>query len=161
MRPLCGRRYLCLWQIFLFVLFFGGTYSIREARAVEICACNGHGGVEGVSLWGPKDEFCGGIAGWGKYQNCREVDQIAACVGKSGPPSDVEGVVFWGPKGEPCAGKANWGVYEAQVVNTAENRICMCQGLGGVNGVKLWGPEGFFCGGMSNSAWGLYDVSCR
>lgn len=149
----------------VFVIFIA-TFSIfivtaEKAQAITLCECKGHGGLEGVTLWGPENEFCGGIGGWGKYQNCREVSEIATCVGRKEPPSHVEGVRFWGPRGEPCAGKDQWGKFDAESIGADQKRICMCEGLGGVDGVKLWGPERFHCGGMSAPEWGFYDVSCR
>ncbi len=34
----------------------------------DYCACQGKGGVENLVLWGPKGEYCAGIATWGTYK---------------------------------------------------------------------------------------------
>jgi hypothetical protein len=130
---------------------------------IEICSCVGHGGVEGVTFWGPKGEPCNGIASWGTYsQNCQKVTQICKCQGHGG----VEGVTMWGPKNFNCGGIETWGKYSGLPVNISKIKVsnfqkfCSCIGKGDIlNGMTLWGPNGEFCGGIQS--WGDYDFYCR
>jgi hypothetical protein len=47
-----------------------GTYSAGcvEPATQALCSCKGNGNViGGMDLWGPKDDFCAGFDGWGRY----------------------------------------------------------------------------------------------
>jgi len=129
----------------------------------EICSCTGRGGVNGVTLWGPKGEACGGMQGnnelpWGTYSSsCRPMKQIGKCAGQGG----VKDLELWGPKGEVCGGLWEQSPrYDVAVRNASDIRLCSCTGHGGVNGVKLWGPEGDYCAGIPQG-WGTYSADCH
>lgn len=150
-----------------FLLFISALTTTNAAAQSEkeICSCTGRGGVEGVTLWGPKGEPCGGmITGdtkpWGTYSAaCVPAKEIGKCSGEGG----VKGLELWGPPGQPCGGLwENKPKYDVGKRKTSDVRICNCKGYGGVEGVTLWGPEGDYCAGISDdSRWGTYNASCR
>lgn len=140
------------------------TNSAAQSKT-EICSCTGRGGVDGVTLWGPKGEACGGmITGdtkpWGTYSSsCRAPQQIGKCAGEGG----VKGLELWGPPGEVCGGLwENKAKYTVGKRSAADVRLCSCKGHGGVEGVTMWGPEGDYCAGIpDDSRWGTYNADCR
>lgn len=118
--------------------------------------CIGHGGVEGLRLWGPSGEDCAFMRGkWGNYdQSPMKVTEICACKGHGG----VEGVVSWGPKGQACWGIRSWGPYSEDCRPLTKGDFCACYGKGGVKEVGLWGPKNAYCGGLWLPA---YTNACK
>lgn len=57
------------------VTLFTAVFSASAlSQGAELYSCTGRGGVEGVTLWGPKGEPCGGMKSgntlpWGTYAN--------------------------------------------------------------------------------------------
>ncbi len=123
-------------------------------NGTEICSCTGHGGVEGVTMWGPKGKPCAGFKEWGNYQNsCRPSSQeICMCTGHGG----VKGLEMWGPKGEHCGGFGLWGTFSRNCQKRSNIKLSRCHGYGGVLGVNFWGPKDFPCMGLPE--WGDYNT---
>lgn len=129
---------------------------ISGPRLLKVGSCLGHGGLEGVRLWGPADAICNDVVGWGRYDaQVTKVTELGSCVGHGG----VEGVRLYGPVGERCAGMnaPEWGTYQ-NGVNVLQQGIASCVGHGNIlEGHRLWGPTGQRCGGMNDPGWGSYS----
>lgn len=140
------------------------TPELAAQTNIEICSCTGRGGVEGVTLWGPKGAPCGGMVTgntqpWGTYSSsCRAMQEVGKCTGEGG----VLGLELWGPPGEVCGGlwevKAKYSVGKRKA---ADIRLCSCKGHGGVEGVTMWGPEGEYCAGIPDADWGTFNADCK
>jgi hypothetical protein len=146
-----------------FVICVAALHASALAQVSELCSCTGRGGVNGVTLWGPKGEPCGGMKNdndlpWGTYANsCVAVQKIGKCAGEGG----VKDLELWGPPGNVCGGLwENKDRYSVGQRNAKDARLCSCKGKGGVDGVELWGPEGEFCAGIPKG-WGKYDANCK
>lgn len=125
---------------------------------IEIGACIGHGGVQGVRMWGPISEYCNGLPPWGFYNaKVRRVTQVGSCIGHGG----VKGVRLYGPVGEDCGGIPSWGEYK-DAVDISTIGLSSCKGHGDNLGLHdLWGPTGASCGGMIPPGWGKYEVGTK
>lgn len=125
-----------------------------KRQTLVIAACTGHGGQEGVTLWGPRGASCNGLTPptWGFYDRSpRRATALGSCKGHGG----FDGVTLWGPPGEPCGGIATWGIYEGAVPITSKG-IANCSGHGDkLKGHRLWGPTGETCAGFPE--WGTYS----
>lgn len=133
--------------------------AASEPEPIEICACIGKGGVEGLTFWGPKGEPCNGISGWGDYSsNCVKVTDVASCTGDG----NVTGVRAWGPIGEPCYGIPGWGTFSDNPTNLVAGGVDYCAGKGQGNiliSMDLYGPSDKYVGGFLN--WGFYQAYCK
>ena len=89
-----------------------GTYSNNCKSSVEICRCEGGGGLQDISFWGPKNEMCLADVYHSTYSlDCRSIEAADFCSCLAGP-GNIAGIELWGPQRNGCGyPKVRWNSY--------------------------------------------------
>jgi hypothetical protein len=155
--PQSELRISANWQGYHDELLIPVIAQIPAKPALEICSCRL---PNGITMWGPKGEFCGGQGdgAYGTYStDCRVNVEICNCIGKGG----MGDIGAWGPKGAMCLADEYHSTYSTSCRRLDATDFCSCRaGMSNITGTTLWGPLNEFCGGPRIVTWNSYGGRC-